>query len=477
MKDSNLPVVLVDDEEDILFGASYLLNSHGIKPVISFSDGRELIPYLQSKKAGVIVLDLLMPFSSGIELLPRIVQNYPEVPVVVVTALQDVESAVSCMKEGAFDYLVKPVEENRFVSCIQRALEIRGLRREIGSLRHSLIVNDVECPECFSHILTCQRDMLVLFRYIEAIADSAEPVIISGETGTGKDLIAQALHRVSGRTGEMVSLNVAGLDDNMFSDTLFGHVKGAFTGADRDRVGMIASAAGGTLFLDEIGDLNMASQVKLLRLLQDKTYFPLGSDAMRHSDARIVVATNQNLKDKMKQGNFRQDLYFRLSCHPINVPPLRQRLDDLPLLLQHFVEEASQSLSKSAPAIPDELLTLLSVYDFPGNIRELRSLVFNAIAQHRSGTVLSMQSFRDVIRNEQGVSVFEREHTDAVAGSSLKISGRFPTLKVANHFLIEEAMRRATNNQGVAAALLGITRQSLNRRLKNITASPNGDQS
>ena len=468
MKDSNLPVVLVDDEEDILFGASYLLNSHGVKPVISLSDGRKVMPYLQSEKVGVIVLDLFMPYTSGIELLPCIVQNYPEVPVIVLTASQEVETAVSCMKEGAFDYLVKPVEESRFVSSVRRALEIRGLRREIGSLRHSLIAQDVERPECFSHILTCQRDMQVLFKYIEAIAETGEPVIISGESGTGKELIAQALHRVSGRAGEMVSLNVAGLDDNMFSDTLFGHVKGAFTGADRDRKGMIASAAGGTLFLDEIGDLNMASQVKLLRLLQDKSYYPLGSDVIHHSDARIVAATNQNLQEKMMKGKFRQDLFFRLSCHPINLPPLRKRLDDLPLLLQYFIDEAAGSMNKAAPAIPDELLILLSVYDFPGNIRELRSLVYNAVAQHRSGAVLSMQSFRDVVSKGQGGSVFEHERTDVLTGSSLTISGRFPTLREANRFLVDEAMRRATNNQGVAATLLGITRQSLNRRLKTM---------
>ena len=395
-KESDPSIVLVDDEEDILFGASYLLNSHGMQSVTALSDARGLMPFLQSEKAGVIVLDLFMPHISGTELLPQIVQNYPDVPVIVMTASQEIETAVSCMKEGAFDYLVKPVEESRFVSCVRRALEIRGLRREIGALRNSLIESGVKCPECFSHIITCQRDMQVLFRYIEAIADTREPVIITGETGTGKELIAQALHQASGRSGEMVSLNVAGLDDNMFSDTLFGHVKGAFTGADRDRAGMIARAAGGTLFLDEIGDLNMSSQVKLLRLLQDYSYYPLGSDISRISDARIVVATNQDLRDKMVRGEFRQDLFFRLSSHPINVPPLRNRPDDLPLLLKYFIEEASQSLDKPAPTAPDELLILLSVYEFPGNIRELRSLVFNAVAQHPSGPVLSMQSFRDV---------------------------------------------------------------------------------
>ena len=465
-KESDLPVVLVDDEEEILFGAGYLLNSHGIQSVTTLSDGRELIPLLQSEKAGVIVLDLFMPHVSGTELLPQLVQNYPEVPVIVMTASQELETAVSCMKEGAFDYLVKPVEESRFVSCVRRALEIRGLRREVGALRHSLIENGVKRPECFSHIITCQRDMQVLFRYIEAIADSREPVIIFGETGTGKELIAQALHQASGRTGKMVSLNVAGLDDNMFSDTLFGHVKGAFTGADRDRGGIIASAAGGTLFLDEIGDLNMTSQVKLLRLLQDHTFYPLGSDISQVSDARIVVATNQDLRAEMVRGKFRQDLFFRLSSHPINVPPLRNRPDDLPLLLQHFIEEAAQSQNKPVPTPPEELLILLSVYEFPGNVRELRSLVYNAVAQHRSGPVLSMQSFREVIRKEQTLPSIGKQGAETIAGSTLAVTGRFPTLKEADLFLVKEAMRRATNNQGVAAALLGITRQSLNRRLK-----------
>ena len=469
-KERDLPVVLVDDEEEILFGAGYLLNSHGIKSVTTLNDGRELMPLLQSERAGVIVLDLFMPHVSGTELLPQLVQNYPEVPVIVMTASQELETAVSCMKEGAFDYLVKPVEESRFVSCVRRALEIRGLRREVGALRHSLIENGVKRPECFSHIITCQRDMQVLFRYIEAIADSREPVIIFGETGTGKELIAQALHQASGRTGKMVSLNVAGLDDNMFSDTLFGHVKGAFTGADRDREGIIASAAGGTLFLDEIGDLNMTSQVKLLRLLQDHTFYPLGSDISQVSDARIVVATNQNLRDRMVRGKFRQDLFFSLSSHPINVPPLRNRPDDLPLLLQHFIEEAAQSQNKPVPTPPEELLILLSVYEFPGNVRELRSLVYNAVAQHRSGPVLSMQNFPEAIRKEQTLPSTGKQGPETIEESTLAVTGRFPTLKEADLFLVKEALRRTNHNQGVAAAMLGITRQTLNRRLRNMDA-------
>jgi two-component system response regulator HydG len=462
---NKLPVVLVDDEEEILFGAEYLLNTHGINAVKGLADPRELLPLLERESAGMVVLDLFMPQISGIDLLPRIVQQHPEVPVVVMTASQEVETAVACMKEGAFDYLVKPVEASRFVTSVRRALEIRLLRHEIGSLRSSLMREGAEHPEAFARIITRDRRMEALFRYIEAVADSGEPVLITGETGTGKELIAQAVHRLSGRSGELVSLNVAGLDDSLFSDTLFGHVRGAFTGADKERDGLIAKAAGGTLFLDEIGDLKPASQVKLLRLLQAGTYYSIGSDVTRTSDARIVAATNQQLHRRMERGKFRRDLYFRLSSHPVEVPPLRERKEDLPLLLEHFIDEAAQSLGRSTPRASKELLTLLALYDFPGNIRELRALVFNAMAQHRGGPVLAMDSFQQVVRREQG-SPDTGERAGTTAEPMLVIPDRFPTLKQADRFLVQEAMRRAHDNQGIAATLLGISRQSLNRRLR-----------
>jgi len=466
-KQRQLPVIVVDDEEEILFGASYLLNSHGINPVVTFADGRELLPFLEQDDAGVIVLDLSMPQISGIDLLGQLTQRHPDTPVVVMTASQEVETAVSCMKDGAFDYLVKPVEESRFISSVRRALEVRSLRRQVGSLRLSLMGNGIEHLEVFDHIITANRRMHSVFQYVEAVAESSEPVLITGETGTGKELIAQSIHRLSGRDGELVSLNVAGLDDALFSDTLFGHVKGGYTGAYSERAGLIAKAGGGTLFLDEIGDLKSASQVKLLRLLQDRSYYPIGSDLTRTSDARIIAATNRSLQERMARGKFRQDLFFRLSSHPVELPPLRERMDDLPLLLQHFIEEAAEILGKPAPGASDELFTLLSVYDFPGNVRELRSLVFNAVAQHRSGPVLSMETFRLAVR--KGATTPRRTGAPKdTRNDSLAITGHFPTLQEVDVFLVKEAMRRAKNNQGVAAALLGITRQSLNRRWQRL---------
>ena len=465
MPANTLPVVLVDDEQDLLFATSYLLGSNRIDPVVTLQDGHELLPYLAEHRVGMILLDLYMPGIGGLDLLPNLVQQHPEVPVVVMTAAQDVETAVVCMRDGAFDYLVKPVEESRLVSAVRHALEVRSLRDQLGTLRSSLMARRLRNPDAFSKIITGNRGMDSVFQYIEAIADSHEPVLITGETGTGKELLAEAVHRLSECEGELVCINVAGLDDNLFADTLFGHVRGAFTGADRDRPGAIAQAAGGTLFLDEIGDLGKASQVKLLRLLQEQRYYPLGSDLQQRSDARVVAATNQALHKRMARGKFRQDLYFRLSSHPIDIPPLRERQDDIPLLVQHFIDEAADSLGRQSPSAPDELITLMCVYEFPGNVRELRAMIYNALALHRGGPVLSMDSFRELIKRGRSQPINDRQRRDTPGDAPLAIAGRFPSLKETEDFLVDEAMRRAKGNQGIAAALLGIARQSLNRRL------------
>jgi DNA-binding NtrC family response regulator len=251
-----------------------------------------------------MLLDLSMPHISGGELLSLVNKDFPEVPIIIITGSNDVETAVACMKSGAFDYMVKPVEKSRLISGVKRAIEIRELQRENRLLRARVLLGEMEHPEAFSEIITDSEAMRSIFQYIEAISNTSQPVLITGETGVGKELVARAIHRLSNRKGDFVPVNVAGLDDNIFADTLFGHKKGAFTGADQPRSGMIEQASGGTLFLDEIGDLSPASQVKLLRLLQDGEFFPLGSDIVKHSDARVVVATNQNLQAFRNQGGF-----------------------------------------------------------------------------------------------------------------------------------------------------------------------------
>ncbi len=463
-----LPVLLVDDEAQFLFSASLSLNSEGIDNVIQCQDSRNVMSILSAGDFSVVVLDMLMPHLSGWDLLPMVVKDFPELPVIIITAVNEVKTAVDCMKEGTFDYLVKPVDKVRLVTTVRRAIEVRGLRDENTRLRDYLLSNKLEQPDLFSEIITQNPVMRSTFQYIEAIAENALPVLITGETGVGKELVAKALHRLSGRTGELVTVNVAGLDDHLFADTLFGHKKGAFTGADAARNGLVDRASGGTLFLDEIGDLSIESQVKLLRLLQEGKYYPLGEDVPKLTDARIIVATNRDIDALTKAETFRRDLYYRLQTHHIHLPPLRDRREDLPLLIEHFLDKAAEQFGKNKPTLPAEFSTLLEVYHFPGNIRELESMIFDAVSRHKRG-VLSMKSFEAKIGCQNLVN--QADEADNGRENPLPFTDllptldQLPTLKDAEQSLIMEALKRSDGNQTIAARLLGMSRQALHNRL------------
>ncbi len=472
---TKLPILLVDDEPQLLHSASIVLRTSGLSEILTLDDSRAVLPLLAKQQVGVIVLDLMMPYLSGRALLEQIASEYPDMPVIMMTATNDLQTAVQCMQAGASDYLVKPVDKNCLVAAVRRAMEARVLRAEFLSLKERLLTNSPHEPRAFAEIVTQSPSMFAIFRYIEAIAASPQPVLITGETGTGKELIARAVHRLSERPGALVAVNVAGLDDTMFSDTLFGHAKGSFTGADRSRDGLIASAGEGTLFLDEIGDLTMASQVKLLRLLQDGTFYPLGSDRPRQNRARIVVATHCDVRRDVDSGTFRKDLYFRLRTHHIQLPALRERIEDLPHLTNHFMGKAARTLGKPAPAAPLALYQWLRNYPFPGNIRELEGMVFDAVARCQ-GAVLPLQSFKDA--GADGVQMLgSLDALSTISPSGASFPDPLPTLKEAEESLICEALRRADGNQGVAAGLLGISRQALNKRLirrDSDNSSPNG---
>jgi DNA-binding NtrC family response regulator len=458
-------ILLVDDELQILESCKSCLNNTGFHDVLTESDSRAVLALLAREEVGVVVLDMRMPHLTGKDLLPQIVSNFPHIPVIMATANNDVDTIVNCMKDGAFDYLVKPIDVKRLLTSVRKALDMKSLSSELSVLKHYMLTDRLDHPEAFGSIVTNNKAMRAVFQYLEVISGTRQPVMITGETGTGKELIARAIHDLSGCSGEFVALNVAGLDDNMFSDTLFGHKKGAYTGADVARDGMITRAAGGTLFLDEIGDLNEMSQIKLLRLLQEGEYYPVGSDFLKKSDARIVLATNRDLMQMIKQGKFRNDLYYRLCGHRVHLPPLRERLDDIPLLLDHFLQTAAARLNKKKPTPPPELSVLLSMYNFPGNIREMEALVFDAVARHISG-ILSMETFRAVIGDErpciQGGGTGGAGEENPLSA----IFGHFPTIEEVEDYMIAEAMKLAKGNQGLAGKLLGIARQTLNKRLK-----------
>jgi DNA-binding NtrC family response regulator len=458
------PVLLVDDEQHFLLSAELTLKSNGINNLITINDSRDVMKTLEQQEVSLVILDINMPYISGLELLPAIVEKYPEIPVVIISALNDVENAVFSIKNGAFNYILKPVDDTRLVTTVRSGIDLREIKNENVRLKKYLLKDNLEHPELFSHIVTRSSSMRAIFKYIEAIARTPLPVLITGDTGTGKELIAKAIHDVSQREGELVPVNVAGVDDTLFSDTLFGHKKGAFTGADKERRGLIEQAERGTIFLDEIGDLSIESQVKLLRLLQDRKYYPLGSDIAKLSDARVICATHRDIETMKNNDAFRQDLYYRLQAHHIHIPPLKERKSDLPMLIDHFIEKAAKELEKKKPTAPKELVTILSNYSFPGNIRELEGIIFNAVSMHKSG-ILSLESIKEKIFDKDEPSKDQTISAD-LQHNKLIFTDDFPNLKETEEILINEALKRANGNQTIAAHMLGISRRALNNRLR-----------
>ena len=457
-------ILLVDDEPAWLNMLSLTLEGcAGITNIVTCTDSSRVLPLLDQGGIGMVLLDLTMPNLSGEELLKLIAEQHPEITTIVVSGMNQVATAVRCIKLGAFDYLIKTDEEDRIVGGVLRAIRMLEMKREYEEMASRVVSGTLRHPEAFAQIVTSDRAMLAIFSYVEAVAQSPQPLLITGESGTGKELLARAAHALSGCQGKLVAVNVAGLDDTMFTDTLFGHQRGAFTGADTARRGMVEEAENGTLFLDEIGDLSIASQVKLLRLLQEGEYFPLGSDRPKRLKARVMVATHQNLMTNISAGSFRRDLYYRLRTHQVLIPPLRERKGDIPLLLHHFLAEAAAALGKKKPTPTHGLAQYLATYSFPGNVRELRAMVYDAVSVHQD-RMLTMEPFVKVIER----SLQENAPASAPASPLNPFAGfeDLPTFSDATGFLLMEAMNRAGGNQTLAARLLGISQPALNKRLK-----------
>ncbi|MBN1309402.1 MAG: sigma-54-dependent Fis family transcriptional regulator [Chitinispirillaceae bacterium] len=457
------PILIVDDEEDVLQSYKMTLRLNRIDNFELCGDSRQVMGLIERNTYSALMLDLFMPHITGLELLEDIREIHPEIVIIVVTGSNNVSTAVECMKQGVYDYLVKPVDVNRLVTSLRNAIEMGELRRENSSLRSHMLTAGVRTPELFAPIVTASESMHSIFSYIEAIAASPRPILITGESGTGKELIARAIHAAGMRTGKFVAVNVGGLDDTMFSDTLFGHHRGAFTGAGSERPGLVEQADGGTLFLDEIGTLQPASQIKLLRLLQEGEYYPLGSDSVKTIEAAVIAATNENLDASMREGKFRNDLYYRLLTHHIHVPPLRERPDDIPLLVEHFASEAAAALKKTAPAVPFAVVALLQQCRFPGNVRELQALVFDAVTRCR-GSEIGPDAFEQFARS-QGCSSDGRSSVQPQPVETL-LHGGIPKLKEIEEYLIAKALQKSGNNQTLAAQILGISQSTLSRRAK-----------
>jgi len=358
-------------------------------------------------------------------------------------------------------------EQNEIVATVAKIKDIteqtnreNQILAENQSLKKELSSVAIQRPEMFEKIITRDRCMQNIFKYMEAISKNSEYLFITGETGTGKELIAETYYKLSGLKGKFVTVNVASLDEQMFADTLFGHKKGAFTGADSDFKGLVETANNGVLFLDEIGDLSMASQIKLLRLLQNKEYYRLGSDEIKTTNARIVTATNHNLNNLVGENRFRADLLYRLTVHTINLPPLRERFGDLPLLVDYYITQICKSHNRKTLPVSAEALNLLVTYDFPGNIRELRNMLFDAFNTCATN-IINTDYFYHYIR-------LNTKDRDAIksASKALSFPQILPSFDQIKELLIDEALKRSNGNISKAAQLLSMERSALSKAIK-----------
>ncbi|RMH59689.1 MAG: sigma-54-dependent Fis family transcriptional regulator [Candidatus Hydrogenedentota bacterium] len=427
MKGQKCNILVVDDEEPIRRILATQLADYG--NVFRASSGEEALEIARTSEIDIVVTDMKMPGMDGITLLRRVQEWNPEILVILLTAYGSIEGAVDAMRLGAFDYLTKPVDIETLVRCIEKAIDVRRLREENAYLREQL--GEGEIPE----MVGTSAEIIAVKKKIRQAATSDAPVILLGETGTGKGVAARVLHEESGRRGLFVRVNCAALPETMLESELFGHVRGAFTGAVKSRKGKFLLADGGTLFLDEIITLPMSLQAKLLHVLEDGKLTPVGGDRERETSARIVVATNENLEEAVREKRFREDLYWRLNVITITMPSLRSRKEDIPLLLHHFL---ARFAGDRGMMISPEAIAVLTGREWPGNVRELENAVRRAV-------ILAGKS--DVLLPEH----FEESIPEALSGMSLK-----EALIKTERALIAEALRTAQGQKGKAAELLGV---------------------
>ncbi|MCK4764632.1 MAG: sigma-54-dependent Fis family transcriptional regulator [Candidatus Aminicenantes bacterium] len=393
------PILIVDDEENYLNSVRFQLRSNGITNVERCQDSREVIPRLKKNRYSLILLDLEMPHKSGKDILAEIVEDFPGVPVIIVTAFMDIKIAVDCMKNGVFDCLIKPAKIKDLIRTVKDVLNLEGSHEKIILLKKNLFSNTDQNPKDFFSIVTKSEKMQLVFQSIGIFAATSRPLLIGGENGVGKKFVAHEIHKQSKRKGKFVSFNTTGLDDDLFTEKLFGRRIGVISSEKSYKEGLLEEASGGTIYLDDVGELSLKSQEKLLNLLQEREYCPQGIDKPLANDARVIAITSKNLTALTQIKSFRQDLTYLLKTNEIFIPPLRERKEDIPLLLDYFVKEAAEMKRTKRPSIPEELNNILEQYDFPGNIDELKDMVYEAVRRNKTGG-LFLDIFIERIKDE-----------------------------------------------------------------------------
>src|SRR5512137_1576797 len=401
-------ILVVDDDRGMQDVLDIMLSRAGYK-VATADDGAAALDIIGKKKFDLVITDLKMPRVDGIDLLKGIKETAPGTAVILLTAFASGETALAAMREGAYDYVEKNFNVEDLLAIVRDALE----KREVDRKEKPLPIQQGDDARYFGTMVGRSKEMQKVYALIRKVADTPANALILGESGTGKELVARAIHNNSARSGKpFVAINCGGIPENLLESELFGYMKGSFTGAFADRAGLFEVARGGTIFLDEIAELPVVLQVKLLRVVQEKTIRRVGGSEDIKTDVRIVSATNQDLEEKVKQGEFREDLYFRLNVIPIHIPPLRKRREDIPLLAQYFIEKYAKEFGKEVKRISTYALELLMRYPFPGNIRELENIIERSVALESSSIILP----ENLIIAEEGNAA------DAPSGPS----GEFP---------------------------------------------------
>lgn len=437
-------VLLVDDDRLSREAMADWLTSEGFD-VLAVGDGQAALQRIHDGVA-VIVTDLKMPRTDGMELLRRAKERAPHAAVILVTAFGTVETAVSALKEGAFDYLTKPVKPDDLANKVRQAIAQRKMAVEIASLHAQL--ND---RFGFENLIGKSAAMRAVFEKVHLVADTKSTVLITGESGTGKELVARALHHNSGRRNKpFVPVNVSAIPETLVESELFGHEKGAFTGATERRTGLFQAANDGTLFIDEIGEMSPGVQSKLLRAIESRHVMPVGSTKEIGVDVRLVAATNRNLADETKKGTFREDLYYRLKVVEIHLPPLRERPEDIPLLVRFFLDEVAKENRRPVRDIAPEAQDLLLAYDWPGNVRELRNTLEGAI----------------VLTTRQRIEVADLPESLRQSTPAQAVIRPGMTMAEIEKEAIRRALEQTSGNRGEASRILGLSVRTLQRKIK-----------
>lgn len=450
-------ILVVDDDKGMREFLDIMLTREGYD-VSCARDAGEGLDRCRKQRFDLIITDLRMPKIDGIEFLKSVKDVSPESLVILITAYASGETAVSAMKEGAYDYIEKDFNIEEFTSTIRSALESNGRMQDDAKF-----IRDIENSVCFGEIIGKSREMLKVYSLIKKVADTTANVLILGESGTGKELVAKAIHENSPRKDmPFVVINCGGIPENLLESELFGYLKGSFTGAYADKPGLFEIARGGTIFLDEVAELPLVLQVKLLRVVQEKTFLRIGGTENIRVDVRIISATNRNLEEMVQKGEFREDLYYRLNVIPISIPPLRERKDDIPVLTKYFIEKYSHEFGKGIKNISNYALELLMDYSFPGNVRELENIIERSVALEHSSIVLPENL---MISRENSAAKNETFKIENIPDQGLNLNDELARFERA---IIKKALEKSKGSKTKAAELLMISFDSLRYRIEKL---------